>query len=143
MIGGSETVITRHFVPMQISLIIHFRRRAREDVRHHSPQKLKTLRNTQKQGEQPQQQSESTTLRSELTWGVISQHRHRCPHTADGCLSYLSGDLREDVVQEAEGGHVEKLVAQFWSTDDRFQHRTSHRNLPCHALQPGSEEESE
>lgn len=34
-------------------------------------------------------------------------------------------------MQEAEGGHVEKLVAQLRAADDRLQHLTRHGDLPC------------
>lgn len=42
---------------------------------------------------------------------------------------HLSGNLRDDVVQETKGGHVEQLVAQPRPADDWLQHLTSHGDL--------------
>lgn len=44
-------------------------------------------------------------------------------------LSHLSRNFRHDVVQEAEGGHVQQLVAKLWPADDCLQHLPRHRDL--------------
>lgn len=43
--------------------------------------------------------------------------------------SHLPGDLGHYVVQEAERGHVEQLIAQLGSADNCFQHLARHRYL--------------